>query len=442
MAELAFAPEGVFGRPQASANDGKSDSSAGISSQIPKCPECHSEKVWRDGHRTPMFGPEIQRWSCRVCGYKFSDPADVEWANKALQEAQKLESKTLKSSQDIVTSRQICVDNDKETKNLVAEQNLVVVPQKGELYLEKRQKLKGAIVEFMWYQQKNGASEDTYIPYSENLKFLVKNNADLFDPDCVKDVVSILEKTVARKYNLIKAYKAFMVYAGLKAQMPVYNYIRTLPFIPLESEIDQLIAGCSSFNTHMSVWLLLLKETGMRAGEAFRMLWGDIDEIAKTVSVRPEKGSNPRILKISEKLFFLLVSLKTCANPDPKARVFSCWKRKIYVGRSFRRMRKRIVKNTGNLRLLKIHFHTLRYKKGTDVYIQFKSLAVVMVVLGHKSWSSAQMYVDLVEVMAAGPEQWVSAVARTLEEALKLTDAGFQYDTDWAPGVKIYKKKA
>ncbi len=65
-----------------------------------------------------------------------------------------------------------------------------------------------------------------------------------------------------------------------------------------------------------------------------------------------------------------------------------------------------------------------------------------MVVLGHKSWSSAQLYVDLVKAAAAtGQENWVSAVARTLEEALKLTNDGYSYDTDWEPGVKIYKKR-
>jgi integrase len=149
--------------------------------------------------------------------------------------------------------------------------------------------------------------------------------------------VAKLDKSIARKYNLIKAYKAFTVYANLKAELPVYNYIRTLPFIPLESEIDQLIAGCGALSKQMPIWLQLLKETGMRMGEAFRLTWGGIDDIAKTVSVRPEKGSNPRILKISDKLFYLICSLQKNAIPNPKERVFA-WKRKIYVGRAFRKL--------------------------------------------------------------------------------------------------------
>jgi integrase len=54
-----------------------------------------------------------------------------------------------------------------------------------------------------------------------------------------------------------------------------------LPFIPVESEIDQLIAGCGALSKQTPIWLQLLKETGMRMGEAFRLTWGDIDDVTK-----------------------------------------------------------------------------------------------------------------------------------------------------------------
>ena len=74
-------------------------------------------------------------------------------------------------------------------------------------------------------------------------------------------------------------------------------------------------------------------------------------------------------------------------------------------------------------------------------YIKTKSLAHVMVQLGHKSWSAAQLYVSLADAVAAPDARWISTVARSLEEALKLTSEGWIYDTDWEPGVKIYKKQ-
>ena len=57
--------------------------------------------------------------------------------------------------------------------------------------------------------------------------------------------------------------------------LPIYRRVRKLPFIPTELEIDQLIAGCSN---RLAAFLQLLKETGMRCGEACGLLkWTDLD---------------------------------------------------------------------------------------------------------------------------------------------------------------------
>ena len=45
-------------------------------------------------------------------------------------------------------------------------------------------------------------------------------------------------------------------------------------FHTTETELDQLIAGCSK---KLSVFLQLLKETGVRSGEATRLEWKDFD---------------------------------------------------------------------------------------------------------------------------------------------------------------------
>jgi len=62
-----------------------------------------------------------------------------------------------------------------------------------------------------------------------------------------------------------------------------------------------------------------------------------------------------------------------------------------------------------------------------------------MVVLGHKSWSSAQLYVGLAKATATGSEEYVTAVATTLDQALKLIESGFEYVHDWE-NAKVYRK--
>jgi len=44
-------------------------------SRVPACPQCGFTRVWKDGIRRLTDGPVIQRWLCRECGYRFSDPS-------------------------------------------------------------------------------------------------------------------------------------------------------------------------------------------------------------------------------------------------------------------------------------------------------------------------------------------------------------------------------
>ena len=56
----------------------------------------------------------------------------------------------------------------------------------------------------------------------------------------------------------------------------------------------------------MATFLQLLKETGVRCGEAWQLKWTDIDLETDTVRITPEKGSNPRIARLSNKLIGML----------------------------------------------------------------------------------------------------------------------------------------
>jgi hypothetical protein len=132
----------------------------------------------------PYVWRPIQRFSCCECGYKFSDPKGLEKARKALKDVETVESMELKSQKAIVTSRQIRV-NDKETKNLVAEQTSILVPpQKHE-----KQDQKGAVIEFQFWLKKQQRAKTTYEPYGYNLLYLINNGANNFDPKSVNDLL-------------------------------------------------------------------------------------------------------------------------------------------------------------------------------------------------------------------------------------------------------------
>jgi len=106
------------------------------------------------------------------------------------------------------------------------------------------------------------------------------------------------------------------------------------------------------------------------------------------------------------------------------------------TARLFERSRKIASNKSKNPRLLKITFHTLRHWKATMEYHKTKDILHVMKTLGHKNIKNTLRYTQLVDF---GDQDYVVKVAWTLEESVKLLEAGFQYVCDYEKG-KIFRK--
>ena len=119
-----------------------------------------------------------------------------------------------------------------------------------------------------------------------------------------------------------------------------------------------------------AAFLLLLKETGVRAGEAWALRWVDIDPEKSMVNVAPEKGSNPRQLRISGRLFAMLNALphrgKFIFHSDDAEPITSL----DHFRRVFDRQRKIVAERLENPRIMQIHWHTLRYFRASVFYHQ------------------------------------------------------------------------
>ena len=74
--------------------------------------------------------------------------------------------------------------------------------------------------------------------------------------------------------------------AWITLEKPSFKSLRKLPFILLEQEIDDLIAGCPK---HIATFLQIAKETSARAGEIYNFRWTDIDSENRTLTITPEK---------------------------------------------------------------------------------------------------------------------------------------------------------
>ena len=224
---------------------------------------------------------------------------------------------------------------------------------------------------------------------------------------------------------------------GLTWNPPRSKVTRKIPFIPIEQEIDDLIAGCP--NT-VATFLQLLKETAMRCGEALRLKWKNFDLERRIITLNdPEKGSTPRIFNdLSGKLLSMLNTL-----PRENEYLFGTRTRNS-LKNTYCRARKRLAFKLGNPRLNEIHFHTLRHWKATMLYHYKPDILLVAEFLGHKNLENTRLYIQLEKSLFKNlpNDLFITRIAHDSIEACSFVEVGFEYVTgEYIDGGKIFRKR-
>ncbi|MCW3979854.1 MAG: tyrosine-type recombinase/integrase [Candidatus Bathyarchaeota archaeon] len=373
------------------------------------CPQCHRRKIWKDGLRKTNVGV-TQRFICGDCGYRFS------------------ESSVLSTHQRYSGDRQVGAF-------LTEAKNLSTVETRKNGLAGATADLKGRVADYIWWLKKEGYAESTIRMRSRILKRLVKLGAHLDDPEHVKETVANRPSwSTSTKANVVDTYDSFMRMLGIQWNPPRYKNDKPLPFIPTEGEIDALIAGCG---TKTATLLQLLKETGMRVGEASSLEWTDIDTERQLIHLRKaEKGSNPRIFKASSTLLNMLNSL-----PNKADTIFGTAK-PATMRVTFCTSRKRVAEKLASPRIKRIHFHTFRHWKATVEYHRTKDILHVQTLLGHKSIKNTQIYINLEHAIFndGAASAYTTRIASTVKGARTLLEAGFEYVTDM-DGYRLFRKR-
>ena len=161
-----------------------------------------------------------------------------------------------------------------------------------------------------------------------------------------------------------------------------FHVATQLVFVPLEQEIDALIAGC---NRRLSCFLSLLKECGLRPIEAWSLLFTDIDTKQKTVNIATKKHGVPRILPLSDNMIDMLFGLK-----GDRKYIFAVSgdtqrfpKELSHFTRNYLDRRREISKNLNNPRLLQISLYTFRHWRATMLYLATRDIYHCKWFLGH-----------------------------------------------------------
>ena len=257
--------------------------------------------------------------------------------------------------------------------------------------------------------------------YPGLIRQLIRNGANLLDPETIK--VAISKQQRWKDGTKILAVYAYDIMAKhiLKIEWtrPKYTQEEILPFIPEETELDQLISACKS--RRMASYLQTLKETFADPGEGLRLRWIDFSDKDSVIIInKPVKRHSPRQLKISSKLVAMLNGL-----PKTSECIFPTTYRAVC--KSFQRIRQRVANNTSNPRIKSIKLNTFRHWGATMTYHYTKNILLVQKLLGHKNIKNTLKYTQLIQFK---DDEFDVATAINIEEAKELLAAGFDYITE------------
>jgi integrase len=281
--------------------------------------------------------------------------------------------------------------------------------------------IKGKIVQYAFWMEKQGYSKETIRGNVGGLRALQCRSGDLSDPESIKTVLANEQKwSQNRRRNIINSYTLFLKVNGQTWDRPKCRVERKFLFIPTEAELNCLISG-SGIKT--STFLLLLKETAMRSGEAKRLEWINVDSEKNVITLNlPEKGSRPRMWKVSAELIGMLRML-----PKTSTRVFGDGPINS-MKTTFTKARRRLAAKLQNPRLLNISFHTFRHWKATMLYHKTKDPHYVKDFLGHKCLSNTEIYINIERTLFEDQsDEFTVKVAENQDDIKALLEAGFEY---------------
>ena len=289
------------------------------------------------------------------------------------------------------------------------------------------------IINYALHLKRNGRSEHT-VKRSIYLLTRLSKLTDLSNPEEVKLVLANLKWKDTTKKMTAYTLKAYYEYSKIPYEMPRYKTRRELPFIPTEEELDLLIA---SGTPTTKARLQILKETGARIGELDFLEWTHIDTQRKTIYITGEKGSNSRVLPLSNKAIAMINHVK---RTDTRAHVFKT--KANQFRKTFEGLRKRVAKRTDNPRLNKIHSHTFRHWKATTEYHKTRDIYHVRTVLGHRNINNTVLYITLENSQyQATNDEWTSIVTHNLKEETQAINTGFELVRAINETTAIYRKR-
>jgi integrase/recombinase XerD len=279
--------------------------------------------------------------------------------------------------------------------------------------------------------KKEAYAESTINAVRKRLLYLAKNCL-LDQPEVVKGFVAEKECSNAFKETFVEAYNLYCRANDIVWKKPFYDRYNKLPKIPSEEKLNMIIARSSK---KFALILSMMKDLGTRPIELTWLKVKDIDLEKGIVTITSAKHCVGRTLKLKAQTLVMLnayVLLKKIGQND---RLFPVDSGSISEG--YRRFRNKLADNLGDMSLKSIRLYDFRHFKATMEYHRTKDLLHVKRLLGHKDLRTTLRYTQLIEIEG---DEYHSATAKTIQEAQKLIEQGFEYVVE-IDGFKLFRKR-
>jgi integrase len=274
----------------------------------------------------------------------------------------------------------------------------------------------------------SGLAESTLRRVSYELSRMAKR-CDLDNVDDVKNYIADMKGANSYKDVFVKTYRYYVKLNNLVWDRPKFKSERKLPRIPAKEELLSVVSASSN---KYSVIFKILMETGVMPVELANVDRRDVDLERGILSVQGLKGHTSRSFKLKSDTLACL-KLYLYRVKDEKPFPDSKW-----MGKIWRRLRKRVAERLCNPSVRTIRLYDLRHFYATTLYHRTKDILLVKQQLGHKKIETTLIYTQLVQF--SEEDEFHSATAKTVDEAAKLIEQGFDYICD-VDGVKLFRKR-
>jgi integrase len=279
--------------------------------------------------------------------------------------------------------------------------------------------------------KREGCSESYIKATGKRLRQIAKH-CSLDNPEMVKDFIASKNCSMAFKETLVEAYDVYARANSIKWNKPFYKRYDKLPKVPSEEKIGLVIAGSSR---KYALAFSMIKDLGLRPIELTWLKVRDIDLENGIVNITSAKHCSGRTLRLKQSTLIMLKNYVATNNLSLNDRLFPI--NSSSLSEVWRKVRNRVSMKLGDATIKTIRLYDLRHWKASMEYHKTKDILYVKQLLGHRDLRTTLRYTHLLNPK---DDEFVSAVAKTIDEARKLIEQGYEYVTE-IDNVKLFRRR-